>query len=212
MSTEWIFICSHYNKLVKESDPWHWRNLPSFDICNKIIPKRAGKKPSSSPFLSIKWDLICIMRKNTNKLVVFQSIFYKASAWSLILPEKSGRFFLALLEGEALDGALSSQPLPGECGGDVLNPCAASPGEGREIQRFPGWGTGGSHLHTGNLLVSPKCASYRGTTPEPLCLYGSSSLTASGLIPHKHLGEVQDYYSKKGKKKTKQGKRVGSGV
>lgn len=92
MSTEWIFICSHYNKLVKDSDPWHGRNLPSFDICNKIIPKRAGKKPSSSPFLSIKWDLICIMRKNTNNLVAFCSSFYKASAWGLILPRKSGRF------------------------------------------------------------------------------------------------------------------------
>lgn len=110
MSTEWIFICSHYNKLVKDSDPWHWRNLPSFDICNKIIPKRGWKKPFSSPFLSIKWDLICIMRKNTNNLVVFWSSFYKASAWDLILPRKSSRFsWLCWREKPAaLDGALSS--------------------------------------------------------------------------------------------------------
>lgn len=110
MSTEWIFICSHYNKLVKDSDPWHWRNLPSFDICNKIIPKRAGKKPSSSPFLSIKWHLICIMRKNTNNLVVFWSSFYKASAWGLIWPRKSSRFFWLCWKEKpaALDGALSS--------------------------------------------------------------------------------------------------------
>lgn len=91
MSTEWIFICSHYNKLGKDSDPWHWRNLPSFDIFNKIIPKRAGKN-TLSLFLSIKRAPICIMKKNTNNLIVFWSSFYKAFAWDLILLRKSIRF------------------------------------------------------------------------------------------------------------------------
>lgn len=91
MSTEWIFICSHYNKLGKDSDPWHRRNLPSFDIFNKIIPKRAGKN-TLSLFLSIKRDPICIMKKNTNNSIVFRSSFYKAFAWDLILPWKSIRF------------------------------------------------------------------------------------------------------------------------
>lgn len=131
MSTECIFICSHYNKPVKDSDPWHWRNLPSFDICNKIVPKRAGKNPSFSPFLSIKWDLICIRRKNTNNLVVFWSSFYKASAWGLILPGKSGRFsWLCWREKPgALHGALGSQL----CQEDVEGMCSTlvQPSQGK---------------------------------------------------------------------------------
>lgn len=204
MSTEWIFICSHYNKLVQDSDLWHRRNLPSFDICSKIIPKRAGKNPSSSPFLSIKWDLIYIRRKNN--LVVFWSSIYKAPAWGLILPGKCGRVSWLCSTG----WSTQLPPLPGERGGDVPNPCAANPG-GR-IQRFP------ERAWVGPICAQEISCKIQNMFPTLERVQGLSAfMAAPRWLP---LGwsytniwvQCKIITRRKEKKKPKQGKRVGSGV
>lgn len=106
------------------------------------------------------------------------------------------QIFLALLEREACGTAWSTRlpALPGGRGGDVLNPCAAIPGEESRDSH------NGARAGPIRAWLSPKCAPYTGMTPEHLCLCGSSSLTPSEPILHKHLGELQDYYSKKEKK------------
>lgn len=94
MRAEWIFICSHYNEPVKDSDPWHRRNdaaiFPVLILSIKPFPRGLEKNLLLS--LSIKWEAICIMKKHTNNSIVFWSSFYKAFAWDLILPSKPIRF------------------------------------------------------------------------------------------------------------------------
>lgn len=201
MSTEWIFICSHYNKLVKDSDPWHWRNLPSFDIFNKIIPKRAGKKKkkqlSLSLFLSIKWDTICIMKKNTNNLIVFWSSFYKAFAWDLILPSKSIRFArlcwrqksaalnVSSWLGQAATHASAETRLKAMCS-RLLQPAQA---RGRDVERsyLQHCGVGGTHLCSRNRLESRECVPWAEMMTEDLCFSGPDGRKASRCLPLSQL-------------------------